>query len=120
VTTEADRYGKGRRVQAHPATDAWMMGDRYGVIVGRTLGRMAHEQSRGVRVRMDRSQQIRTFRPGDLLVEYQVQAITNPYTNGEPSAYWLTVFAVSSGNARQVVLDKYPHWETYPMTVRLK
>ncbi len=23
----------GRRVQLHPATDRWMMGDRYGVIV---------------------------------------------------------------------------------------
>lgn len=26
-------YQKGQRVQLHPATDAWMRGDRYGQIV---------------------------------------------------------------------------------------
>ena len=27
------QYLLGRRVELHPATDAWMMGDRYGTIV---------------------------------------------------------------------------------------
>lgn len=37
----------GMRVQTHPATDAWMMGDRFGMVVkvGRTK----------VHVKMDRS-----------------------------------------------------------------
>ena len=41
------QYRIGDRVQIHPATDAWMRGDRYGEIVkvGRTL----------VHVKMDRS-----------------------------------------------------------------
>lgn len=37
----------GDRVQLHPATDAWMMGDRYGVVA--KIGRLY------VHVRMDRS-----------------------------------------------------------------
>lgn len=117
MTTEQDRYNKGRRVQAHPATDAWMMGDRYGVIVGRTLGRMAHEHSRGVRVLMDVSGKIKTFRPGDLLVEYQVQTLSANFGIPLPTH---TVFAISSGNARQIVLDKHPEYEGRPMNVRLK
>lgn len=46
------------RVQAHPATDAWMSGDRYGTVskVGREL----------VHVRMDRSGRTRKFRPDDV------------------------------------------------------
>lgn len=39
------------RVQLHPATDAWMAGDRYGVIVG--IGR------KRVHVKCDRSHKIR-------------------------------------------------------------
>ena len=41
----------GRRVELHPATDAWMRGDRYGEVVkiGRTL----------IHVRMDRSGKVR-------------------------------------------------------------
>ena len=46
------------RVQLHPATDAWMRGDRYGVIV--KLGR------KYVHVRMDRSGKTRKITP-DLL-----------------------------------------------------
>ncbi|MFG3718222.1 hypothetical protein ACGF8D_10535 [Streptomyces massasporeus] len=46
------------RVQAHPATDAWMAGDRYGVVarVGREL----------IHVKMDRSGRVRKFRPDDV------------------------------------------------------
>lgn len=49
----------GDRVQAHPACDCWMMGDRYGTVesVGRTY----------IRVRMERSGKVRKFTP-DLLL----------------------------------------------------
>lgn len=53
-------FRAGQRVQAHPATDAWMMGDRYGVIL--------KAQRNGVmRVRMDKSHAVRRFRPEDLM-----------------------------------------------------
>jgi hypothetical protein len=42
---------KHKRVQLHPATDAWMAGDRYGVIVG--IGR------KWVHVKCDRSHRVR-------------------------------------------------------------
>lgn len=43
------REVKGKRVQLHPGTDRWMMGDRYGTVQG--LGRL----SGTYRVKMDRS-----------------------------------------------------------------
>lgn len=48
----------GMRVQSHPATDAWLMGDRYGVIVkvGRTK----------IHVKMDRSGRILRFSASDI------------------------------------------------------
>ena len=46
---------KGDRVQAHPATDCWMSGDMYGVVV--KIGR------KYVHVKMDRSQRVRLFGP---------------------------------------------------------
>lgn len=44
-----------RRVQLHPATDAWMRGDKYGIIVS------ASDRSRRARIHMDRSRRIRTI-----------------------------------------------------------
>ena len=32
-----ERQNDGKRVELHPATDQWMMGDRYGEIVRTTL-----------------------------------------------------------------------------------
>jgi len=49
----------GQRVQLHPATDAWMRGERYGTVV--TLGRTL------VHVRMDVSGRTLTFPPGLLI-----------------------------------------------------
>lgn len=48
----------GLRVQSHPATDAWMSGDRYGKIVkvGRTK----------IHVRMDRSGRVLRFDPSNV------------------------------------------------------
>ena len=49
----------GTRVELHPATDRWMMGDRFGEVVKvtRTL----------VHVRMDRSGKTIRFGPEDLI-----------------------------------------------------
>jgi hypothetical protein len=52
-------FRKGDRVQSHPATDAWMMGDRYGDVSSVTATK--------VRVKMDRSGRIRTFAPHNVL-----------------------------------------------------
>lgn len=48
----------GRRVESHPATDAWMRGDRYGEVikVGRTW----------IYVYMDRSGRVLKFTPDNL------------------------------------------------------
>lgn len=49
----------GQRVQLHPASDAWMAGDRYGEVikVGRSI----------VHVKMDRSGRVRWFHPETIL-----------------------------------------------------
>ena len=49
----------GQRVELHPATDAWMMGDRYGEVVKITR--------QYVHVKMDRSGKIRRKLSADLL-----------------------------------------------------
>lgn len=55
----ADDYRVGQRVQAHPATDTWMRGDRYGTV--ERVGRLY------IRVRMDRSGHLKRFTPDNLL-----------------------------------------------------
>lgn len=55
ITLAYARSNPGARVQAHPATGAWMTGDRYGVIV--KTGR------KYVHVKMNRSGRIRRFTP---------------------------------------------------------
>jgi len=54
------RLGAGMpvRAQSHPATDAWIFGDRFGDVA--TAGRTK------IRVKMDRSGRVRTFHPADL------------------------------------------------------
>ena len=49
----------GRRVELHPATDRWMMGDRYGEVVKVEPAR--------VRVRLDKSGKAFWFRREDVL-----------------------------------------------------
>ena len=49
----------GDRVQSHPATDAWMQGDRYGEVV-----KIGHSY---VHVKMDRSEKVRRFAPENLI-----------------------------------------------------
>lgn len=52
----------GQRVELHPVTDAWMMGDRFGEVVkvGRSL----------VHVRMDKSGKVRRLRPENVFITY--------------------------------------------------
>lgn len=49
----------GDRVQTHPATDAWMFGDRYGEVTA--IGRVY------IHVRMERSGRTLRFVPADLI-----------------------------------------------------
>ena len=49
----------GQRVQAHPATDTWMRGDRYGTVA--KIGR------KYIHVKMDRSERTIRFTPENLL-----------------------------------------------------
>jgi len=51
-------FGIGARVEAHPACDCWMMGDRFGTITKIT--------SKSIHVKMDRSGKVRRF-TSDLL-----------------------------------------------------
>ena len=52
-------FSPGQHVQLHPATDAWMQGDRHGQVssIGRTY----------VHVRMDRSGRVLKVLPENLL-----------------------------------------------------
>ena len=52
-------FPKGKRVQMHPATDAWMQGDRHGEVV-RTGKFYVH-------VKMDLSGKIRKVAPENLM-----------------------------------------------------
>lgn len=74
MTRGGSKYGwyehafpKGRCVQAHPATDTWMRGDRYGTVVGYTRSYLHETKVYGVRVFMDRSQRTKTFHPENLI-----------------------------------------------------
>lgn len=51
-------YNVGDRIQLHPATDAWMMGDRYGEVT--VVGREYYH------VKMDRSGNIRKVHPRNI------------------------------------------------------
>lgn len=64
-------FAKGDRVELHPATDAWMMGDRYGTVV--RVGPYVEEslapgQTIVVRVRMDRSGRMLKCHPDYLTI----------------------------------------------------
>ena len=51
-------FAIGQRVETHPATDAWIRGDRYGVVLGYS--------GRRVRVHLDRSNTPRLFHTDNL------------------------------------------------------
>lgn len=52
------QFRAGDRVQLHPATDAWMMGDMYGTVI--KVGRLL------LHVRMDRSDKVRKVHPTNI------------------------------------------------------
>ena len=56
-----DCFRVGVNVQAHPATDTWMRGDRFGRV--ETIGR------KYVSVRMHRSKRLIKFSPDNLLLD---------------------------------------------------
>lgn len=62
MTHRADTFSIGERVQAHPATDTWMRGDRFGVVEHISKGR-----KRLVHVRMDISKRLLRFSADNLL-----------------------------------------------------
>ena len=56
----------GMRAELHPATDAWMRGDRYGDIVS------VSKRTRSFRIRMDRSGKILTVSEGNIAKIFRV------------------------------------------------
>jgi hypothetical protein len=60
------QFTVGDRVQLHPATDAWMMGDRYGTIT--KLGRL------NLHVAMDVSGKTRKVAPSNIFDIYPANA----------------------------------------------
>ena len=65
-------YRIGKRVELHPATDAWMMGDRYGEIVGVSKRARSFLDPRDprnghtFRVKMDRSGKVLRVSEGNI------------------------------------------------------
>lgn len=53
------QFSVGDRIETHPATDPWMMGDRYGKVV--KIGRFY------LHVKMDRSGKVRKMVPENIL-----------------------------------------------------
>jgi len=51
------------RVELHPATDEWMQGDRYGAI-------QARRANGEVLIRLDKSNKLKWFHPGNILKEF--------------------------------------------------
>ena len=70
----------GQRVELHPATDRWMRGDRFGVVIG--IGRRreyintatkAVEQERPLRIKLDRSGAVLRFHPTNVVfIDYSI------------------------------------------------
>jgi hypothetical protein len=63
MSKSSEHYLAGKRVQLHPSTDAWMMGDRYGQVQRVTKGKHGYDIAH---VLMDRSNKVRRV-PVDLL-----------------------------------------------------
>jgi hypothetical protein len=69
---QIERQNIGKRVELHPATDAWMSGDRYGTIVKttmRTADLIAPRDSAlvFVTVKLDKSGRTRRFHESNIL-----------------------------------------------------
>lgn len=71
------RYWIGKRVQMHPASDAWMTGDRYGMVVGIGKAREYVTRDTGERtwnrplnIKLDKSARVVRAHP-DTVIEVQ-------------------------------------------------
>lgn len=67
------KFAKGERVQLHAATDSWMRGDKYGVVVGYGIKRKYRDSQTGeivdvrpVRVKLDKSGKTKRFHPDNI------------------------------------------------------
>lgn len=60
---ELPKHLKNNRVELHPATDAWMQGDRYGSI-------QARWENGDVLVRLDKSDKLKRFKKVDITREF--------------------------------------------------
>ena len=65
---------KGQRVELHPATDRWMMGDRFGVVSGFGRPILTHDKASGravvfrpVFVTLDKSGKRVKFHPANVV-----------------------------------------------------
>ncbi len=80
ANTKPSDFYIGERVEAHPATDAWMMGDRYGDVLRITATR--------VHVSMDSKRTIRFLRMRQIrrAIEHQHVAGRFQFLDGFPRA----------------------------------
>ena len=58
----------GQRVEAHPATNAWIMGARFGTVKGFTKKFLPGTETYGIRVKLDRVRRVQTFHPDNLWI----------------------------------------------------
>jgi len=62
ATWTTNNWSIGKRVELHPATDRWMMGDRYGVIVKvKCDSRYTLARIESAKIRLDKSDKTFTF-----------------------------------------------------------
>lgn len=61
-----ETYAIGTRVELHPATDDWMRGDRYGLVVGHSWSLDNPSVVRAIKVKLDKSGRVRRFHPDNI------------------------------------------------------
>jgi hypothetical protein len=101
----------GQRVQLHAATDEWMQGDRYGVVVG--FGRTREYtdrfspggtiKARPVRVKLDKSGRVRRFHPDNL---FPIEDNPNPKGRNPRTQYGGGVYVNVTMTKREVMAFK--------------
>lgn len=69
-STREGKMDKGQRVQLHPATDAWMQGDKFGTVIGYGRKKYYYTLNDGtsgfvrlIRIKLDKSGRVRRFHP---------------------------------------------------------
>jgi len=59
-------FKAGDRVELHPATDRWMMGDRFGTVIGKKRPRSGPIGFLAIKVKLDKSGKVIAFHPANL------------------------------------------------------